>query len=382
MNLPTVLDKKEFLSEDIQAHIDQLNQQIAQLTEQHRYKEAIVLATSLLDFVRQSIGEQSTWFAQSLNNLALLYDDVGEYPKAEPLLEQALAIKRTILGEEHPDVAGSLNDLAVLYDDMGEYRKVEPLYQQALTISRTVLGEQHPDIAGRLNNLSLLYKNIGEYGKAEPLLEQALAMSLTVLGEQHPDVALFLGNLASVRVALGREAEAFSLLQQALAIEDLIISQFFSAGSERRWMAFLAILQNNLERFLSPLLQFFPAAPQQVQAAIDAVLRRKGILAEALAAQRDALLSGRYPARGSMLEQLTALRTQIVQKTLAGPGGESTEAYQQRLGEWNAEKEQLEADLARHIPEMNLAHQVRQVNLQVITSSLPHDALLRGPSDL
>jgi len=265
---------------------------------------------------------------------------------------------------------------------MGEYGKAERLLEQALAISRTVLGEQHPDIAGRLNNLSLLYKNIGEYGKAEPLLEQALAMSLTVLGEQHPDVALFLGNLASVRVALGREAEAFSLLQQALAIEDLIISQFFSAGSERRWMAFLAILQNNLERFLSPLLQFFPAAPQQVQAAIDAVLRRKGILAEALAAQRDALLSGRYPARGSMLEQLTALRTQIVQKTLAGPGGESTEAYQQRLGEWNAEKEQLEADLARHIPEMNLAHQVRQVNLQVITSSLPHDALLRGPSDL
>jgi hypothetical protein len=48
------------MSEDIQAHIDRLNQQIDQLTEQQQFKEDIVLAKSTLYFVRQRIGEQST----------------------------------------------------------------------------------------------------------------------------------------------------------------------------------------------------------------------------------------------------------------------------------------------------------------------------------
>ncbi len=529
---------------DIQAHVDRLNQQIAQLTEQHQYKEAIVPATSILDFVRQSLGEQSTLFAESLNTLAALYYNMGEYSKAEPLLEQALAISRAVLGEQHPDVATSLNNLAVLYEEMGEYSKAEPLFEQALAISRAALGEQHPDTAGSLNNLALLYQNMreyskaeplyqqalairravlgeqhpdvatslnnlallyrnmgeygkakplleqalairraalgeqhpdtagslnnlallyrnmgeyskaeplleqalairrtalgeqhpdiaqslnslallyndmgeyskaeplyqqalairhtalgeqhpdvaqslnnlaalyndmGEYSKAEPLLEQALAIRRAVLGEQHPDVAVLLSNLADVLVALGRETEAFSLLQQALAIEDQMIGQIFSFGSDRRRMAYLATAQGNFASFLSLVLQFFPSSQVQVQAAMDVVLRRRGIAAEALAAQRDALLGGRYPALAPALEQLKALRTQIVQKTLAGPGAESTEAYQQRLNEWNAQKEQLEADQARHLPEMTLDQQMQKVNRQAIASQLPHDALL------
>jgi hypothetical protein len=41
----------------------------------------------------------------SLNNLAALYDDMGNYTAAEPLLKEALAIYKKVLGEEHPDYA-------------------------------------------------------------------------------------------------------------------------------------------------------------------------------------------------------------------------------------------------------------------------------------
>ena len=50
----------------------------------------------------------------------------------------------TVLGEEHPDYATSLNNLACLYNSMGEYAKAEPLYRQALEIRKRVLGEEHP----------------------------------------------------------------------------------------------------------------------------------------------------------------------------------------------------------------------------------------------
>ena len=82
---------------------------------------------------------------------------MGEYAKAEPLLQEALRIRQKVLGPEHPDTAKSLNNLAALYQDMGEYAKAEPLYQEALRIRQKVLGSEHPDTATSLNNLAALY---------------------------------------------------------------------------------------------------------------------------------------------------------------------------------------------------------------------------------
>ncbi|MBW4506089.1 MAG: tetratricopeptide repeat protein [Scytonematopsis contorta HA4267-MV1] len=40
--------------------------------------------------------------AESLNNLALLYDSIGRYDEAEPLYLQALNIYKQQLGKNHP----------------------------------------------------------------------------------------------------------------------------------------------------------------------------------------------------------------------------------------------------------------------------------------
>jgi len=77
---------------------------------------------------------------------------MGEYAKAEPLFKEALGIRQKVLGRKHPDTAQSLNNLAALYQAVGEYAKAEPLYQEALEIRQKVLGRKHPDTATCLNN--------------------------------------------------------------------------------------------------------------------------------------------------------------------------------------------------------------------------------------
>ncbi len=57
--------------------------------------------------------------AQSLNNLALLYQAQGRYAEAEPLYKRALAIMEKALGPEHPHVATSLENYAALLRDTG-----------------------------------------------------------------------------------------------------------------------------------------------------------------------------------------------------------------------------------------------------------------------
>ena len=74
--------------------------------------------------------------ATSLNNLAGLYETVGDYAKAEPLLQEALRIQQKVLGPERPATASSLDSLASLYDKMGNYAKAEPLLREALHLVR------------------------------------------------------------------------------------------------------------------------------------------------------------------------------------------------------------------------------------------------------
>ena len=59
---------------------------------------------------------------------------MGAYDQALPLYQRALKIREKALGPEHPDTANSLNNLALLYQAMGAYDQALPLYQRALKI--------------------------------------------------------------------------------------------------------------------------------------------------------------------------------------------------------------------------------------------------------
>ena len=185
-----------------------------------------------------------------------------------------------------------------------------------------------------------------------------------------------MNNLALLCVATGREVEALKLMQKAAVIDERMIGQVFSIGSESQRMAYLATLQGNLNAFLSLVTQYLPYSREAVQAGLELVLRRKAIGAEALAAQRDAVLGGRYPALQPKLQELTTWRRQIAQKTLAGPGSEGPEAHQKLLAEWTAQKERLEEELVRQIPEMNLEQKLRAADRQAVAQALPGGSVL------
>jgi CHAT domain-containing protein len=72
---------------------------------------------------------------------------MGEYAQAEPLYQQALQIRKATLGENHPDYAKSLNNLAVLYQNMGKYAQAEPLLQQAQDIRIRQLESTFPSLS-------------------------------------------------------------------------------------------------------------------------------------------------------------------------------------------------------------------------------------------
>ncbi len=274
-------------------------------------------------------------------------------------------------------MAKALNNLASLYESMGNYAEAKSLNRQALEIERTVLGEKHPGFASTLNNSAWLHKVMGNYAEAEPLYQQALAIRSQALAKNHPHVAASWRNLAELYIATDRENEAMALMKEAQTIDESMIGQVFSISSESQRMAYLATLQDNLDVFLSLVKKHFFGSSKAIQTGFEVVQRRKAIGSEALAAQRDAVLGGRYPSLEPKLREWTTLRMQIAQKTLAGAEMEDFEAHQQLLAEWDEQKDEMEAELARQIPEMNLELRLRAADQQAVAGALEeHSALI------
>lgn len=340
------------------------------------YTQAESCYQQALAIRHKAFGEQHPDTAESLNTLGELYMAMGNYAQAEPMLQHGLAIRRQVLGEQHRETARSLSDLALLYQILGKYADAAPLLQQGLAIRRQVLGEQHPETAVSLNNLAVLNQAMGNYAEAERLYQQALTIYRQALGEQHPETARSLTNLAILYTAMGRTGEAWMLLQQAVAITDHMLGMIFSISSERERQMYLTMLQGERDVVLSLVVKAFGHDRGAVQAALDLVLRRKGIGAEALAVQRDAVLSGRYPALQPQLEVWRALRVQLAEQTLAGPGAEGPATHRQQLERLESAKEQVETELAHQIPELNLEQRLRAANGQAIAAALPGGSVL------
>jgi CHAT domain-containing protein/tetratricopeptide (TPR) repeat protein len=254
---------------------------------------------------------------------------------------------------------------------MGDYAAAEPLYRQALEVRRAALGEAHPDYAASLNNLAALYHAKGDYAAAEPLYRQALEVRRAALGEAHPDYAASLNNLAKLYAAAGREDEALRLMREAASIDDRTIGQIFGMGTEHQRASYLASRSGVYQAFLSLALDRLDHSRETVLAALDLVLRRKALRAEAQAAQRDAVLGGRYPHLAPGFQELKALRARIVQKTLAGPGPEGVQAHHRQLALWSGQLVEQEKELARQIPEMNLERALRAADRRAVALGLP-----------
>jgi CHAT domain-containing protein/tetratricopeptide (TPR) repeat protein len=237
-----------------------LHEQANVLQTEGQYDAAVAATRESLHIIKELLGETHLDYATGLNNLGLLYRELGDYARAEPLLRQANEILKKAVGEDHPGCASNSHNLGTLYQSMGDYKRAEtllrtalgvwkktvgeedtryaatleylalsyrasgdyaraePLYRRAMEITKKGVGGDHYVFAACLNNLGTLYASARDYKRAEPLYRQALEVQRVALSDQHPYFAQSLNNLGSLYREMGDYAGAESILRRALDI--------------------------------------------------------------------------------------------------------------------------------------------------------------------
>ena len=107
-------------------------------------EKTIELGEQMAAKEKQYLGEDCTWYTNSLSLLAGNYIAAKKYEQAEAKYLEGLKITEKLYGQMHLNTAIWCDSLAALYTRQGEYAEAEPLYDRALVVREKALGPDHP----------------------------------------------------------------------------------------------------------------------------------------------------------------------------------------------------------------------------------------------
>ena len=168
--------------------------------------------------IRVEMADRPAQKARLLQTMGSVYQSLGLYQDAQPLLEAALANQKAAYGENSLDAARAAMSISGLLIARGRYDEAIPMLQRVIETERAKLA---PDDVGRapaLSNLGNAYRGLKMYEKALPVLEEALALREKALGPDHVDVAKQLVSVGGTRLMLGDKPGARRDLERALSI--------------------------------------------------------------------------------------------------------------------------------------------------------------------
>jgi serine/threonine protein kinase len=193
-----------------------------------RPTDARPLAERALDIRRAVLGRDHPDTAQSLDDLAQIHVQLGDFARAETLLREVLADVRRLRGPDEPQVLVALNDLSNTLYIQGRHSEADSMYVEWRALMDAMPDEDHPALAASLSDLSNILFIRREYAEAEAYGRRALAMNRRLYGDTSLAVGVNLNDLADLLNRMGRYDEADRAARDALALHRI----FYPLGHE------------------------------------------------------------------------------------------------------------------------------------------------------
>ncbi len=314
------------------------------------YEAADRLCNEALEIRRNVLGENHLDTLVSLADLAAIRSMRNDFAGARQLLEQVLARRVVVLGEFHPDVASAESNLAALLINHSLNAEAAPLLARTIEIRQRCLGKNHPDTAQALLSIGALAYETGDYPSARKNFDDAMVILGSLLDPNHPRISDLLHRLAVVDAAEGHVDISLARMLDAISREDATFDNVFAFGTEQQRIAFLDRSRRHLHRLLALVVTYFRESFSAVRAALNCVIRRKGLGLTAAAVQRTLVHQSGDVGLQNLLHKQVALDARITRSSLDGPRGMTAALHRTMLAQWVAEREGIEDQITQRVP--------------------------------
>jgi len=164
------------------------------------------------EIVREHLQDQPLVRASLLDAMGNSYRNLGVWDAAQDRLKDAYDVRREHLGENHPDTLVSLQSLAHLARDRGEYAEADRFYREVIARREQQFTADHLLVAETKFYLAWLticrpLSNEGpqfdqtRVAEAERLLLEVLRVREAQLPENHREIGHALAAIASVKLS-------------------------------------------------------------------------------------------------------------------------------------------------------------------------------------
>ncbi|HME40558.1 MAG TPA: tetratricopeptide repeat protein, partial [Steroidobacteraceae bacterium] len=177
-----------------------------------QYKEALPILTESLKLQPQSHDKSHI---TTLLELGTARSGAGDLSGAEAPLQEALRVSQSEFGASSQESGRALWALGLLRYEQGRFVDAKQLYNQSLNILESTSAPV-TDISELLDDLAQVYVSQQQWSLAKQTYERALEVDRRVLGDDHPRVAMRLNNLAVVAQNISDLKLAEALFRDAI----------------------------------------------------------------------------------------------------------------------------------------------------------------------
>ncbi|MFJ7249443.1 CHAT domain-containing protein [Kitasatospora sp. NPDC098652] len=289
--------------------------------------------------IEQASEEDRLGNAARALELALQAAEVaGARPRPSPLRAAVALVATARYGLEVPDehldaaLSAAADDpettpelLRSLRTGMGQRCRRQGRLARALAYARAAAAHLTPETATEdqlttFDLLALVHHSLGERERAEQLYRAVIARRHQLADPNRVAMTDSLFSLGMLCLETGRSGEAAALLREQFDIEDAHLAEVFAASSEVQRLAYARTLLGRLDTFVVVLLSATGLEPgaELLELLANAVLRRKAVVAEAVARDRAMLSNGPEPRIAAVATELRAVRHELRRLTLDG----------------------------------------------------------------
>lgn len=278
-----------------------------------RYQEAAALmnqaiaASSLAPkkkkFLFQGEGFDNRKFQ---TNLAFIHQISGDYASAEATFRAVVAgFGQVGKGKERstPEYAGILNQIGILYVQMGKMDKVEELLKASMNIYKERYTENNIYTAKVMNDLGNFYRINARYSEAEAQLTKALTIREALLGTNHPQYVRSLEDVSILYWKSGKLDKAYTSYKQVMDKSLDFINRYFPPMSEAEKSNYWEITAPRFQRFYNFALETSAANPNIAADFFNYHLATKALLLSSTNRIKESILASNDKQLVSMYEQ-------------------------------------------------------------------------------